>query len=205
MRSLAKKAANQKVVPRSDFNACGESSTASTTYTGVPVRRFSELPRMDISTKSGIVGAAATGAVKGRRVGQSIEKHGHPFSMFEAKPLAFWQRLIEHHRITHVVDFSPGSGALAVAATGAVEYEGVAATEAHKKFLDLTVDRCTLYQAGKNKEFIKSLGGDDKQAELCEKYFGGAILHQARRLMEPKADGDQSDDEDATSSEEETA
>ena len=190
---LGKKTHVQRVVPRSDFNACGESSTASTTYTGVPVRRFSELPRMDVTSKGAIVGAAAAGAVKGRRVQHSMEKHGAPLSLFETKPLNFWQRLIEHHRITHIIDFSPGSGALAVAATGAVEYEGVAATTAHHTFLDSVVDKCTLYQAGKTKDFVRKLGGDGDQADLCEKYFGGGMMHQARRMMEPLADDQQSD------------
>ena len=54
-----------KVVQRAEFNSCGESSTSSTTYTGVPGRRFSELPRMDADTKSSILGVAASGAVKG--------------------------------------------------------------------------------------------------------------------------------------------
>ena len=93
-------------------------------------------------------------------VQHSMEKHGAPLSLFETKPLNFWQRLIEHHRITHIIDFSPGSGALAVAATGAVEYEGVAATTAHHTFLDSVVDKCTLYQAGKTKDFVRKLGGD---------------------------------------------
>ena len=39
-----------------------------------------------------------------------------------------------------------------------------------------------------------SLGwGDDDQADLCEKYFGGGMMHQARRMMEPLADDQQSD------------
>ena len=56
-----------KVVQRAEFNSCGESSTSSTTYTGVPVRRFSELPRMDADTNTSIFGVAASSAVKGKR------------------------------------------------------------------------------------------------------------------------------------------
>ena len=52
--SLAAKKSATKIVQRAEFNSCGEISTASTTYTGVPVRRYCELPRMDYDTKSAI-------------------------------------------------------------------------------------------------------------------------------------------------------
>ena len=45
-----------------------ESATSATTYTGVPMRRFDELPRMDADTKAHILGVAAAGAVAGKRV-----------------------------------------------------------------------------------------------------------------------------------------
>ena len=140
-----------KVVQRAEFNSCGESSTASTTYTGVPMRRYCELPRMDYDTKCAIFGVAASGAVKGQRAQRDIEAKGHPFSHCEVKPLNLWQRIIEHHHVTHVVDFAAGSGALAIAAAGAIEYEGVAATEVHCDWLNSTLDRCVMYLAGKNK------------------------------------------------------
>ena len=77
------------------------------------------------------------------------------------KPLSLWQRVMEHHDVTHIVDFSPGSAALAIAAAGAMEYEGVAGNGAHEEWLNSTLDRCVMYLAGKEKEFTKRLGGDD--------------------------------------------
>ena len=65
-----------KIVQRAEFNSCGESSSSSTTYTGVPMRRFSELPRMDIDTTSAILGVAASGAVKAKRVQRDIDEKG---------------------------------------------------------------------------------------------------------------------------------
>eukprot|EP00959_Pyramimonas_sp_CCMP1952_P235736 4926292-Pyramimonas_sp.AAC.1 len=109
-----------KVVDRAEFNSCGESSSAATTYTGVPMRQYCELPRMTYETKASILGNAAAGAVKGKRAQKDIESKGHPFSHLEVKPLHLWQRLCEHHHITHIVDFSAGSAALAIAAAGAM-------------------------------------------------------------------------------------
>ena len=187
MCSLTKRS-NQKVLSRAEFNSCGESSTGSTTYTGVPMRRYSELPRMDWDTKSAILGAAASGAVSGKRMQKSLEAHGHPFSHAEVKPLNLWQRICEHHQVTHVMDFSPGSGALAIAASGAFEYEGVAGNEAHRNWLDSTLERCTMYLAGRGEKFARGLCGDDEFAQKAQRYFGGTML-EVRRMLEASQDG----------------
>ena len=95
--------------------------------------------------------------MKGNRAQRDIDKHGHPFSFAEAKPLKLWRRICEHHNITHVVDFTLGSGALATTAAGAIEYEGVAATDEHAVWLNSTLDRCFIYLAGKDKNLAQLL------------------------------------------------
>ncbi|CAK0838010.1 unnamed protein product, partial [Prorocentrum cordatum] len=176
-----------KVVQRAEFNLCGETTSSYTTYTGVPMRHYRELPRMTHDTKASILGNAAAGPVRGRRAQKDIEANGHPFSHLEVKPLSFWQRICEHHHITHIVDFTAGSGALAIAASGAMEYEGVAVNEVHREWLDATLDRCALHMAGHDKNFAQKLGGDDGFAEKVEKYFAGTMM-EVRRLLEPIAD-----------------
>ena len=84
----------------------------------------------------------------------SLEK-GHPYSHCEVKPLTLWQRICEHHGVTHIVDFSPGSAGLAIAAAGAMEYEGVATNEVHCNWLDSTLDLVVKYLASKDKVFAK--------------------------------------------------
>ena len=122
MCQLPAKSGLAKLVQRSEFNSCGEGATSATTYTGVPMHRFDELPRMDADTKANILGVAAAGAVAGKRMSKNIEEKGHPFSHCEVKPLNLWQRICEHFGVTHIVDFTPGSAGLAIAATGAMEY-----------------------------------------------------------------------------------
>ena len=56
------------------------------------------------------------------------------------------------------MDVSPGSAALAIAAAGAMEYEGVAANEVHRDWLDATMDRCVMDLAGKDKTLANKLG-----------------------------------------------
>ena len=155
---------------------------------------------MDAETKAEILGVAASGAVPNKRVQKDIDEHGHPYSHAEVKPLALWQRICEHIGVTHIVDFAAGSGALAIACAGSIEYEGIAANEAHRKWLDSTLDRCLMYLASKDKGLAKRLGGDDAFIMKVQQYFGGVVL-DARRLLEPSAlkggsDDDGSDDDD---------
>ena len=192
--AAAAKGRSATLIQRSEFNSCGEVSTASKTYTGVPMRCYCELPRMDADTKAACVGVAASGAVPSPRVQKDIDAHGHPYSHTEVKPIALWQRICEHNGVTHIVDFAAGSGALAIAVAGTVEYQGIAANEAHCEWLDSTLDRCIMYLAGKEKEFAKRLGGDDAFMMKVEKYFGGMVM-DARRLLEPPVRKEGSDDE----------
>ena len=192
--SLPIKGKTRKVVHRSEFNSCGENSSAATTCTGITMRTFSELPRMNYDTKARILGAACCATLHGsRRLQRDIDEKGHPFSIQEVKPISFWQKIMEHHDVTHIVDFTPGSGALAVAASGAMEYEGIACNDAHRDWLYSIVDRCVMYKAGHDEGYAEQLGGDEGFVEKASKYFGGTMM-EARRLLEP-VDEDDDDEE----------
>ena len=123
---------------------------------------------MEADTNASALGVAASGAVNGNRAQRDIEKNGHPFSFAEVEPLNLWRRICEHHNITHVVDFTLGSAALATTAAGAFEYEGVAATDEHAVWLNWSLDRCFIYLAGKDKNLAQQLGGDDAPTEKGE-------------------------------------
>ena len=76
-----------KVLHRSEFNKCGETSTASSSYTGIQMRHFGEFPRMGFDTKVGILGSTATGVTsKALRLEIDINERGLPFSWAESKP-----------------------------------------------------------------------------------------------------------------------
>ena len=149
--------------------------------------------------KASILGEASCGGfdVRHKRLLKDIEEKGHPFSYNEVKPITFWQTIMEHHKVTHIVDFTPGSGALAVAASGAMEYEGIAGNDAHRDWLDSIVDRCVMYKAGHDEGYAEQLGGDEGFVEKASKYFGGTMM-EARRLLEPVAeDGDDEEEDEA--------
>ena len=184
-----------KVQSRAEFNNCGEQLTSATTYTGVDMRWLEELPRMDYETKESTLGVAASGAVKNPAAQKDLDENGHPFSWCETKPVLIWQHLMDHLGITHIVDFTPGSGALAIAASGAgLKYEGIAGNEAHKKWLDQILDRAVFYLCD-TKEGRAGLGADavlGKEEEIGDKmkHFFHPILMEAKRFMEPRDKND---------------
>ena len=193
----------RKVVHRAEYNSCGESSSAATTYTGIKMRRFSELPRMLYDAKASIVGALACDPQprSKSRLQEDIDERGHPYSHNEVKPIHFWQSIMEHHKVTHIVDFTPGSGALAVAASGYCSYEGLAANEEHQKWLDAIVDRCVMYKAGHEQGYSEKLGMDAEFVGTASKYFGGTMMEAARRMLMPVDDEDGEDDVGAQAAE----
>ena len=91
---------------------------------------------------------------------------------------------------------------MAIAASGAMEYEGVAANEVHREWLDSTVDRCVMYMAGRDKKFTEALGGDAAFVDKVEKYFAGTMM-EARRLLEPLVEEAERDEESSDASAEE--
>ncbi|CAK0905526.1 unnamed protein product, partial [Prorocentrum cordatum] len=190
--SMPLKGPPRKVVHRAEFNARGESSTADASYSGIPTRRFSELPRMDHETKTSILGG--------------IDSKGHPFSRSEVKPRSLWQTLVEHHEVTRVVDFTPGSGALAVAASGAMECEGIAANDARRDRLDSIVDRRAMHMVGHDEGRAEQLGGDAEFVEKASKCFSGTTMEAKRLLMPVAGDGEDEEEEgDGASSSDESA
>ena len=149
---------------------------------------------MSYDTKASILGAASCAPLRRKRMQEDIDDKGHPFSYQEVKPISFWQQIMEHHKVTHIVDFTPGSGALAIAASGAMEYEGIAANDAHRDWLDTIADRGVMYKAGHDKGYAEKLGGNEEFVEKASKYFGGTMM-EARRLLEPIDDEEGGDDD----------
>jgi hypothetical protein len=95
-----------------------------------------------------------------------------------------WQRIIEHDTISHIVDFAARSAGWAIAASGAVEYEGIAANDVHPEWLDPTLAKVPTYLPGKDQGNANELGGDAEFLDKVKKYFSGTMM-EARRIMEP--------------------
>ena len=88
---------------------------------------------------------------------------------------------------------------MAVAASGAMQYEGIAGNDAHRDWLDSIVDRRVMYKAGHEEGYAEQLGGDADFVGKARKYFGGAgTTLEARRLLMPDVgEGDDVEDDEA--------
>ena len=87
---------------------------------------------------------------------------------------------------------------MAISTSGVIEYEGLAANDVHREWLDSTVDRCVVYLAGKDKDYAKRLGVQDTSLEKLGTFFSGTMM-EARRMLEPVQDeevSEESDDDD---------
>ena len=75
-----------------------------------------------------------------------------------------------------------------------MQYEGIAANDAHRDWLDSIVDRCVMYKAGQDQGYAgETLGGDAEFVSNASKYFNG--LMEARRWLMPDAgEGDEEQD-----------
>ena len=107
------------------------------------------------------------------------------------KPAALFERIFQHIGATHVVDFTPGSGACAVAATGAgVRYDGIAANQDHASWLDGILDRIVFHLCSESKQARDSLEFEDEASENVKKYFGGLVMEGKRYLEPGEEEGD---------------
>ena len=102
--------------------------------------------------------------------------------------MALWQRVMGHHQVTHATDLSAGSGALAIAASGAFQYHGAAANDVHAQWLDATVGRCSMHMVGSDEAHARALGGGDEMVANAKRCFGGTMM-EARRFLQPPEKG----------------
>ena len=101
------------------------------------------------------------------------------------KPAALFERIFQHIGATRVVDFTPGSGACAVAAAGAgIRYDGIAANQDHAAWLDVILDRIVFHLCSESKQARDSLEFEDEASENVKKYFGGLVM-EGKRHMAP--------------------
>ena len=133
--------------PRQKFTAVGEDSTFHTTITGVPLARPTSLPRLSIDDKKAIFPSAAQTEAKPT----TWLHEGVPLFWNEGKTQAFWHEWIQMFDIKSIVDVSPGSGQLGIAAMNlGVSYVGVCCDERHMSVLTNIADRDALRSVGES-------------------------------------------------------
>ena len=124
-----------------------------------------------------------------------VAARGHPFSWTERKPLAWYQVFLAELCAALVVDYSPGSGAMARACLNAgIQYVGICRTEEHCSWLTNILNKAAV-------ECISRTGSPLYQQDLAsciDAHFKEVIqeLHQQDAAVADEADDD--DDEDSS-------
>ncbi len=122
-----------KTRARANFSACGEKSTHTRTYSGVPWRSLASLPRMALEVKDGVTGV--TSPAYEELVATETKTKGHPLFWRETLDVEWMLAFFRDSHATHIFDLSPGSGAPACAAAilESPEEQSVAASGATAK------------------------------------------------------------------------
>ena len=107
------------------------SSSADSSYSGVPPQSWSGLPLLTDTDKAKIFGHAPSPSA-----GVFDCSLGHPPFWQERKPAAFYKVLLAEWKVTSVVDMTPGTGQLARACMEAgIAYVGFAKNAEHLSWL----------------------------------------------------------------------
>ena len=112
---------------RHEFDRCGEKSSFDCTYTGVPLRSMSELPKIVPLDKRKMLGTEMEVPLSypGDTNAPNVTE-GVPFSWSESKAVKLWSHLFQDLQIDHIFDTTTGSSAAAIAAFYCnVQYDGI--------------------------------------------------------------------------------
>ena len=97
-------------------------------FANVPVRTMASLPTMTSDDRAKMISkdrcpSPAAGIFE-------VDARGHPISWTERKPLAWYEEFLPEVRAASVVDYSPGSGAMARACLNkSVQYVGICSAD----------------------------------------------------------------------------
>ena len=139
--------------PRTEFSAAGEDSTHHTTFTGVPLTEPSTLAQISYQDKKLIFPGCGPSETEAKPDGW--RRDSIPLFWNESKGTEFWNMWLDSFDIKAVLDLSPGSGQLALAALGkGVQYLGVLTDARHLSWLTNIVDRESLRLIGQSNSAV---------------------------------------------------
>ena len=129
------------------FKASGEENSHWTTFTGVEMSSRLSLPRISDEDRLKIF-PEQTDELPAKW--SSAVHHGRPLFWQETKSVSTWLTLLDEVSAECVVDFTPGSGALAEACLSrGKQYVGIVSHATHMQWLTNVVDRAALKYVSK--------------------------------------------------------
>ena len=181
---------------RLNFSACGETNTHTRSYSGVPWRSLSSLPRMGLEAKDGLTGI--TSPAYDKAVSDETRKKGHPLFWKETLDVEWLVAAFSDLHATRIFDLCAGSGAAACAAVVLdIPYEGIAMNAKHAAWLNNIMDRA-IFAILQLREVPKDSKGhrDPDAAKFKENvmlYFKD-LVEEGRKYVERELDASDDDE-----------
>ena len=124
-----------------------------------------------------------------------VEARGHPFSWTERKPIIWYEVFLAEVRAALVVDYSPGSGALARACLNqGIQYVGICRTDKHCQWLTRILNKAALECISRKRSPLYH----QDLASSIQAHFKDEI--DELRHLDAEGDEEVHDDEDDSSS-----
>ena len=147
-----------------NYSACGETSTHTRSYSGLPWRSLASLPRIALNVKEQLTGVGAP--TYDDVVHKETKSKGPPRFWRETLDVEWFIAFFKDLHVTHVFDVTPGSGAAACAAAILdISYEGVAMSAKHASWVDNIMGKA-IFAAVRLRETHQAEA--DPEAELRE-------------------------------------
>ena len=154
----------------------GADSTHCSTFANVPLPRVTELPRVSPLEKAIVFPEQSSGEPLRAACPQKWDYGGVPMYWRESKTQQFWEAILKMFQAKVVVDFTPGSGALACAAMShGAKYTGFVEESKHLAWLQNIVDAASLRYIAKVGEALYM----EDVAELINQHYQDLVENDA--------------------------
>ena len=171
----------------------GADSTHCSTFANVPLQCVVDLPRISAQEKATVFPVGSSGDPLRAACPQKWDFGGVPMYWRECKPLEFWIALLKMFKAKVIVDFTPGSGALAAAAMSqGAKYTGLVEDNRHLAWLQNIVDTASLRYIAKKGEALYM----EDLAELITQHYQD-LLEEEKSEERPDLEWLSESEEDA--------
>ena len=179
------------VIKRTDqFVPKAESTTHCPTFANVPLPSVSALPRISTMEKATVFPASSAGDPLRAACPAKWDFGGVPLFWRESKKTELWEAILTLLNVKSIVDFTPGSGALACAAMSrGLKYTGFVEDAKHLAWLQNIMDTASLRFIAKKGEALYM----EDLAELITQHYQDLLEEEDER---PDVEGLFDDDND---------
>ena len=166
-------------------------SSAGSVFANVPVRAMGSLPTMSETDRAAMTGKSTCPSPAAGTF--DVAARGHPFSWTERKPVDWYEVFLQEVCAHLVVDFSPGSGALARACLNqGIQYAGICRTDQHCSWLTNILNKAAVVSISRNGSPLYQ----QDLASCIQAHFRELIdeFHQQDAAVAEETDGEDSAD-----------